>query len=51
MLWDLTEVLSESGDKIAAQGALDAQRGYFPHAVNRLEFRLRDWFGMENADD
>jgi hypothetical protein len=43
MPWDIAEVFTESGEMLEAQSALDAKRGFFPHAVNRIEFQLRDW--------
>lgn len=47
MAWDLSEVMCDSGEVVGAQRSLDAQRGFFPHAVNRLEFRLRGWLNRE----
>lgn len=47
MAWDLCEVLTE-GEPFEVQASLDAQRGFFPHAVNRIEFRLRDWLVDED---
>ena len=47
MLWDLSEVFSESGDRPAVREALNYHRGHFPHAVNRLEYRLRHWLEDE----
>ena len=43
MDFDLCEVFCDSGEKKGAQDELDAWRGFLPHAVNRVEFRLRDW--------
>lgn len=51
MAWDICEVFTESGEILAAQEALDAQRGFLPHAVNRIEFRLRDWLTWDEDDD
>jgi hypothetical protein len=43
MEYDLIEVLLASGELQAAQESLDARRGFLPHAVCRIEFRLRKW--------
>ena len=43
MAWNICEVFLETGECIEAQHALNARRGLFPHAVNRVEFRLRNW--------
>jgi hypothetical protein len=43
MPYDLVEMFCDCGDGHAAQEAIDAQRGFFPHAVCRIEFRLRHW--------
>jgi hypothetical protein len=40
MPYDLTDVMGDH-PRHEAQDALDAQRGFFPHAVNRLEFRMQ----------
>lgn len=37
--YDLTDVLGDY-ERHEAQDSLDAQRGFFPHAVNRLEFQM-----------
>jgi hypothetical protein len=49
MAWDIPEVLGDSGDMYAMQEALDTQRGFLPHAVNRVEFRLRYWLDGGDA--
>jgi hypothetical protein len=49
MAWDLPEVLTDWMPH-EAQQSLDAQRGYFPHAVNRIEFRLRNWIDVADDD-
>lgn len=51
MDWDLAEVFAESGEIGAAKEALNFRRGQFPHAVNRLEFRLRDWLTWDEDED
>jgi hypothetical protein len=43
MPWDIPELFSESGDVGGVQAELDARRGFVPHAVTRIELRLR-WF-------
>jgi hypothetical protein len=43
MPFDLPEMFLDSGDWQAVQEALDCQRGFFPHAVCRIEYRLRKW--------
>jgi hypothetical protein len=43
MPYDLPELFADSCDKEAAQEALDCNRGHFPHAVCRVEYRLRYW--------
>jgi hypothetical protein len=40
MPYDLTDVFADSGERENVQVALDTQRGFLPHAVNRLEFRM-----------
>ena len=45
---DLAVVLSESGDLPAVREALNHHRGFFPHAVCRIEFRLRYWLTEDN---
>ena len=50
MVWDITEVFTESGEMTAAQDALDDQRGFLPHAVNSLEFRLRYWLERKSHE-
>lgn len=47
MPFDLTEVLSDYA-RHEVRDTLDAQRGFFPHAVNRLEFRMR---GLQKEDE
>ena len=51
MPWDISEVFVESGEIHAAQEALDTQRGRFPHAVNRIEFRLLNWLTWDDEED
>lgn len=51
MGWDLAEVFNESGEIGATKQALNANRGLFPHAVNRIEFRLRDWLTWDEDED
>jgi hypothetical protein len=48
MQFDLADVFCAYGDAAAAQEALNAQRGFYPHAVCRLEYRLRRW--LEGGD-
>lgn len=50
MGWDLAEVFLDCGDKEATQDALDAQRGFLPHAVNRIELRMRHWLNGDTDD-
>lgn len=50
MPWDITEVFTESGEIGEAQQALNAQRGFFPHAVNRIEFALRYWLDWDDEE-
>ena len=50
MAWDICEVFAEAGETVEAQLALNARRGLYPHAVNRIEFRLRDWFSDVEED-
>jgi hypothetical protein len=46
MPYDLTEVFTDGrAHELEVVDALDAQRGFFPHAVCRIEFRLRKWLG------
>ncbi len=49
MAWDICEVFADTGETVEAQLALNECRGLYPHAVNRIEFRLRDWF-LEEED-
>jgi hypothetical protein len=42
MSFDLCEVLN-GWSPFEVQESLDSQRGFTPHAVNRLEWQLRDW--------
>lgn len=51
MDWNLAEVLTESCERVKAAEALNFWRGDFPHAVNRLEFRLRDWLTFDEDED
>lgn len=43
MPWDFKEVLQDGFSAEEAQESLDDYRGYFPHVVCRLEFRLEKW--------
>lgn len=45
MAYDLIDLFTDSGDKDAVSEALGENRGYFPHAVCRIEYRLRHWLG------
>lgn len=48
--WDLAEIFTDWIDcQLSAQQLLDRMRGRFPHAVCRLEFKLRAW--LENEDE
>lgn len=49
MPYDLVEMFRDSGDTHAVQEACDFHRGSFPHAVCRIEFRLRRW--LEGDDE
>ena len=51
MAFDLPEVISDLVSPPEAQESLDAQRGYFPHAVNRIEWSLRRWLADDDAED
>lgn len=47
MQFNLCEELTSCCTANEAQDMLDAVRGYYPHAVNRLEFGLRQWLVEE----
>lgn len=49
MPFQLDEVFLSSGEDRATQEALDFWRGHFPHAVCRIEFRLRRWLSTVAA--
>lgn len=49
MPYDLTEVF-ESYSRDEVQVELDARRGVFPHAVNRVEFTMRKWLEPEGGE-
>lgn len=51
MAFDLPVVLREAVSPCEAQESLDTHRGYFPHAVNRIEWRLRDWLSEDEAEE
>jgi hypothetical protein len=51
MVFDITEVFTDSGEVEAAQDTLNKHRGFFPHAVNRVEFRLRKWLAAPGGKD
>ena len=51
MDWNICEVFTESDEIRATQEALNSRRGLFPHAVNRIEFRLRDWLTWDEEED
>jgi len=42
MPWDIGEALSGGLNSDEAQEVLDSCRGWFPHAVTRIEFTLRE---------
>jgi hypothetical protein len=46
MRFNLCTVLT-SWEPCEVQESLDAQRGFTPHAVNRLEWMLRDWLALQ----
>ena len=47
MPWNLPEHISDMVSPFEAQASLDHWRGFYPHAVNRIEFRLRNWMEDE----
>lgn len=49
MAFDLIGVFQDTGESQLAQESLNKWRGHFPHAVTRLEHRMRDW--LEDGDE
>lgn len=47
MQFNLCDELTSCCTANEAQETLDAVRGHYPHAVNRLEFSLRQWLVEE----
>ena len=44
--WDIAEMMGYPGTA-ETQGMLDHCRGFYPHAVNRMEFRLRAYLSED----
>lgn len=49
MAYDLVWVFLDQGDRTETQAELNAHRGFWPHAVNRMEWAMRDWLQDDEA--